>query len=68
MDWLIKQIISSLPEGEEFTERQINDMFNNISQKQMEVLKQQIIDSGLLIQPLTSHERWMQTISQSQSM
>jgi hypothetical protein len=62
LDWLRKKIFTSLPEGQEFTEQQIDDMFNNITQEQMNVLRQEIINSGLLIQEKTSQERWQQAI------
>ncbi|MBU0974456.1 DUF2087 domain-containing protein [Patescibacteria group bacterium] len=62
LDWLRKKIFASLPEGAEFTEKQIEDMFNNISQEQMSILRQELINSGLLIQAKTSQERWIQTI------
>lgn len=67
LDYLRKKIFASLPEGQEFTENQIDDMFNNISQEQMRVLKQEIVSSGLLIQTKTSQERWQQVIKDSEN-
>lgn len=68
LDWLRKKIFASLPEGHEFTEQQIDDMFNNVSQEQMNVLKQEIINSGLLIQEKTSQERWEQAIEDNKKL
>jgi hypothetical protein len=65
LGWLKEKIIISVPEGSEFTNNQINDMFNNIKQEQMATLVQQIVDSGLLIQTLTHKEKWEKAIADS---
>jgi hypothetical protein len=65
LDWLRKKIFASLAKEQELTEKQINDMFNNISQEQMNALKQELINSVLHIKSMTAQQSWEQTIEKN---
>lgn len=63
--WLRDQIQNNLEDDDKLRKKQLSDMFDNISQIQMNAITEQILQSGLTILSETFGEKWGRMVKES---